>query len=91
MHAMLMGCPCINMSGDNSIKHEQKRKEKFTLLSDHDRSLLRQQPGAKHEHPGTACTELHVSEWTKNGLQAHRRGKSMQYRVTTPNSQAGRR
>lgn len=46
---------------------------------------------SKHEHLCTTCIELRVHEWTKNGLQAHRRGKSMQYRVTTPNSQAGRR
>ena len=64
MHAMLMGRPCVNMSGDSS---------------------------SKHEYRGTACSELHVSEWAKHGLQAHRSGKSMQYRVTTPNSQAGRR
>jgi len=46
---------------------------------------------SKHKHPCTACIELHVHEGAKNGLQAHRSGKSMQYRVTTPNSQAGRR
>ncbi len=64
MHAMLMGRPCVKMSGDSC---------------------------SRHKCPCTACIELHVRECVKYGLQAHRSGKSMQYRVTTPNSQAGRR
>ncbi len=64
----------------SSSKSRKKREEKFTLLSDHDGSLLRRQPGASKSRkqaayaavvPSNAYETVTISIVTAVGSMTH--------------------
>ena len=56
-YSMCMAWHCLK-GASSMAKHRKKRKEKFTLFSDHNGSLLRRQPGAWQNITKHVCQDL---------------------------------